>query len=148
MRTDEQASEPLRDAVDRALAGVGSALDHLGADLRAGRAPQVGAVGDATLDANRTALGLDLPDAGRDPVVAALGQHLDALAGQLRAAHDLANSAIAGRDRLPSLRGAILLRQGRRARATDFLERLRRQPSPRPSGGTPSASRSSSSQLR
>ncbi len=125
LRTDEQASEPLRDAVDRALAGVGSALDHLGADLSAGRAPQVGAVGDATLDANRTALGLDLPDAGRDPVVAALGQHLDALAGQLRAAHDLSDSAIAGRDRLPSLRGAILLRQGWRARAADFLERLR-----------------------
>ncbi len=125
LRTDEQASEPLRDAVDRALAGVGSALDHLGADLRAGRAPQVGAISDATLDANRTALGLDLPDAGRDPVVAALGQHLDALAGQLRAAHDLSDSAIAGRDRLPSLRGAILLRQGWRARAADFLERLR-----------------------
>lgn len=123
-RTSEQTSAPLRGALDGALAGVGAALRRLGADLRAAQAPHPGAGEEAAFGADRTALGLALPAARGDPVLTALGEHLDALAGQLRAVHDLAGSTIAGRDRLPRLRGAILLRRGWRSRVADFFERL------------------------
>ncbi|MDA8298268.1 MAG: FUSC family protein [Actinomycetota bacterium] len=124
-RTNEQMSEPLRGALDAAVSRVGTALGRLGADLRAARAPQASAAGDAAFATDRSTLGLELAEMGGDPVRAALGEHLDALTGQLRAALDLTGSAIAGRDRLPRLRGALLARRGWRARVADFFERLR-----------------------